>query len=72
MLKFTNIVSEILLEAAVNIDWYQDLISRFREVTGATTVTDVIPPTGDLLKTLQMAIKGDVGNVSPRQISINF
>ena len=71
MLKFTDLVSEIILEAVIP-DWYRDIISRFREATGATTVSDVIPPTGDLLKTLQIAVKGDVGNVSPRQISINL
>lgn len=71
MLKFTDLVSEILLEA-VTPDWYRDVITRFREVTGATTVLDTVPPTGDLLKTLQIAVKGDVGNVSPRQISINL
>lgn len=71
MLKFTDLVTKVLLEAATP-DWYRDIITRFREVTSTTAITDVVPPAGELLKTLQIAIKGDVGNVSPRQISINL
>jgi hypothetical protein len=71
MFNFTDLVSDILLEA-ITPDWYKDIISRFREVTETTTITDIVPPTGDLFKTLSQAIKGDVGNVSPKQISINL
>jgi hypothetical protein len=71
MFNFTDLVSNLLLEAETP-DWYKDIINRFRETTGASGITDVVPPTGDLLKTLQIAIKGDVGNVSPKQISINL
>jgi len=71
MFNFTDIVSDLLLEAEAP-NWYKDVINRFRETTGASAITDVVPPTGDLLKTLQIAIKGDVGNVSPKQISINL
>jgi hypothetical protein len=70
-IDFKDLVSNILLEAETP-DWYKDVINHFRETTGATAIIDTVPPTGDLLKTLQIAIKGDVGNVSPKQISINL
>jgi hypothetical protein len=70
-IDFKNLVSSLLLEA-ISPDWYKDVIERFKEITKDTIITDAIPPTGDLLKTLLIAIKGDVSTVSTKQIAINY
>jgi hypothetical protein len=71
MFNFNELVTNLLLES-ITPEWYKDVVNHFKDVTDSTVITDIIPPSGDLLKTLQIAIKGDVGNVSPRQISINY
>jgi hypothetical protein len=71
MLNFNSVVSNILTEAISTPPWYKDIIDIFTKSTNIQVDSSVPPTDNDLRKTLQIAIKGETGNVSPQQIAIS-
>lgn len=71
MLNFNNVVTNILTEAIATPKWYKDVIDNFVQATNIQVDSSVPPTDNDLRKTLQIAIKGETGNVSPQQIAIS-